>query len=65
MTKQEMKDWIDTATYTQLLAKWRHASAGSPWFRGEIGDYYKRVMAKKQSEASYGEKVKASKEVGW
>ena len=48
MTNEEMKRWIDGATYEQLLSKWRFAPVGSHWFRNEIGDYYSKVMAEKR-----------------
>jgi len=35
MTEQEMKAWIDSANYTQLLSKWLFASTGDPLFPGE------------------------------
>lgn len=65
MDKQKMKDWIDNATYEQLLHRWRFASVGSPWFQGEIGDYFKKVMLKKKTEIGDAAAVKASKYVGW
>lgn len=36
----------------QLLSKWRKASAGDPFFRGEIGQYYRRVMFEKKEKMS-------------
>lgn len=65
MTDQEMKDWMDTATYQELLSKWRFAPAGSSWFVGEIGQYYNEAMKKKRSETSHEEQVRASKNIGW
>lgn len=57
-----MKQWIDAATYEDLLSKWRFASLGDPMFQGEIGDYYSKVMAEKRKTADH---VQASKNVGW
>lgn len=63
--EQELKAWIDRATYTQLLAKWRYASAGDPFFSGEVGQYYKQVMARRRQEIGQDAAVRASKAVGW
>ena len=65
MTIQDMKKWIDGANYYELLSKWRHAPVGSPWFQGEIGDYYSDAMKRKRAETPPGEQVAASKAIGW
>lgn len=65
MNKDEMKNWIDNASYEQLLSRWRFAPTGSPWFQGEIGDYYKKVMQEKRKEVGNEAHVKASKSIGW
>ena len=65
MTVAEMKTWIDTATYAQLLARWRSAPAGSPWFQGDIGDYYAEVMRARRAEVGDAGHVAASKSIGW
>ena len=64
MTAEEMKRWIDTATYEELLSKWRFAVAGDPFFQGEIGAYYAKVMAERRA-ADPDEHVRASKAIGW
>lgn len=64
MTDQEMREWIDHASYEELLSKWRFHPAGSPWFQGQIGQYYAEVMAKKRDEDP-DEAVRASKHIGW
>ena len=64
-TDSKMREWIDNASYTQLLARWRFAPAGSPWFQGEIGKYYESTMAKKRREVGESGHVQASKEIGW
>lgn len=60
-----MKEWIDNATYKELLSKWRFELAGSPWFQYEIGDYYVQVINKKRIEVGHEAAVRASKEIGW
>jgi hypothetical protein len=61
---KKMKEWIDNADYQQLLARWRGAPSGSPWFQGEVGDYYSKVMAEKKAKLP-DNGVQASKNVGW
>jgi len=64
MTKEQMKHWIDTATYEQLLSKCRFAPAGDPFFTGEIGDYYMKVIKKRRDADPEGHVI-ASKTIGW
>ena len=59
----KIKNWIDNASYEQLLARWRHAPVGSPYFQDETGDYYKKVM--KERKAQVADTVQVSKNVGW
>ena len=56
-----LKTWIDGATYEQLLEKWRYAPVGSPYFQGDTGDYYAKIMAEKKKEVGQAEAVSASK----
>lgn len=63
MTPEE-KAWIDSASYESLLSKWRFAPSGSPWFQGETGSYYAKVMAEKKT-ADPGGAITASKTIGW
>ncbi len=60
-----MKEWIDNATYEELLSRWRFASDGDLIFQGEAGEYYAEVMKKKGEEIGDDARVKASKSVGW
>ena len=60
-----MIQWIDKATYQQLLGHWRFAEAGDPFFRGELGDYYKKKLAEKRAEVGDAAHVSASKSLGW
>ena len=65
MTEQQMKQWIDNASYSQLLGKWRFAPSGDPFFQGKMGDYYADVMFKKRKEVGEDVHVAASKNIGW
>lgn len=58
----EQKKWIDTASYEDLLNHWRFAPVGDPFFAGDTGSYYIKVMNEKKKEADH---VKASKKIGW
>ena len=62
---EQMKKWIDEASYEQLLERWRFARCGDPFFQGEAGDYYAKVMAEKRQKVGEAEHVRASKSVGW
>ena len=64
MTDDEMKQWIDNASYEALLGKWRLAT-GSLFFQGEIGDYYIEAMRRKRVEVGDTEHTRASKAIGW
>lgn len=67
MTIDEMKQWIDNASYEELLRKWRFASAGDPFFRSDtgVGEYYAQRMAEKKAEIGPAGAVAASKAIGW
>ena len=64
MNAEQMKNWIDNASYQQLLSKWRFSPSGDPFFEGEIGEYYSKVMAERKA-ADPGAAVAASKAIGW
>ncbi|KKM61249.1 hypothetical protein LCGC14_1533690 [marine sediment metagenome] len=59
------KDWIDNATYQELLRRWRNSPAGDSIFQGEAGKYYSKVMAEKRNAVGPGAAVAASKAIGW
>lgn len=56
------KEWIDNASYEQLLEKWRFAPLGDPMFQGDTGAYFSAVMAEKRNNCNH---VQASKNIGW
>ena len=61
----EQKQWIEDASFEQLLRHWRNAPSGDPIFEGEAGVYYRKTMASKRAEGGPGAAVAASKRVGW
>jgi hypothetical protein len=65
MSVVDMKWWVDGASYEQLLGKWRFEPSGSPWFEGEMGNYYQAVMLQRSRETSDEARVRASKSLGW
>lgn len=64
-TEEERLAWLDTASYRELLTKWRHEPIGSPWFRGDFGRRIYQALDKKRKELSAEEATQISKEVGW
>jgi len=62
---ERMKRWIDTASYEDLLRKRRFAVSGDPFFQGEVGDHYVKVMSERRAEVGVDEHVRISKLVGW
>lgn len=59
---ERIKQWIDNASYEELLRKWRFAPIGDAMFQGETGEYYTKVMKEKRENTNH---VSASKSVGW
>ncbi len=59
------QNWIDNATYQELLDRWRNAPAGDEMFQGDTGKYYSKVMAEKRDAVGPGAAVAASKAIGW
>ena len=64
-SKFKQKEWIDNASYEELLRKWRFAEIGDPFFTGEIGQYYAKKMDTKRNEVGNEEHVRISKKIGW
>ena len=64
MINKDQKKWIDSASYEDLLRRWRNAPVGDTIFQGETGKYYSDVMAKKRSKVGHNESVRASKNIG-
>ena len=59
---ERIKQWIDAASYEELLNKWRFARIGDPMFQGETGEYYAAVMREKGKTEDH---VQVSKNIGW
>lgn len=65
MTNEQMKNWIDNASYESLLHKWRFAVVGDPFFQGEIGQYYSKILSERKNALKDGEHSRTSKAIGW
>ena len=60
------KQHIDSLSYEQLLAKWRRAPCGDPWFQGETGTYWgDRMKHLRAQPGGQEDHVQASKSIGW
>ena len=65
MINEKLKEWIDNASYEELLRRWRFAPMDDPMFRMDTGEYYRVIMNKRGSELDACERVAISKRVGW
>lgn len=65
MTNEERIEWIQNASFEDLLYKWRFEPPGSPWFAGEVGNYFTKVIGLKKEEVSLEEWARVSKQIGW
>jgi len=44
---EKIKNEIDGMSHFGLCDLWRNAPSGSPYFQGEVGDYFKKVLFEK------------------
>lgn len=65
MIDKTLKNWIDNASYEELLGRWRFSPVGDPIFQGELGDYYKETIFRKRDKIGALEASRISKLVGW
>ncbi len=64
---EEQKQWIDNASYEDMLRRNRYGPIGDPMFQSgtELCDYFKEVFKRKRQEAGDSGHVTASKRIGW
>ena len=62
-TEAGMREWIDGQDYEGLLRWHRFAPPGDPFFAGETGKHYARVMAERRAEEPDGG-ASASRRIG-
>ena len=65
MTDAERIEWIEQASYEELLHKWRFEPSDSRWFQGEVGKAYGLTMRQRRIEVGNAEHVATSKRIGW
>jgi len=63
--KECMKNEIDKMDYESMLRKWRFAPSDDPFFQGDVGKYYSKVIAEKRSKVGNDAHVSVSKSIGW
>lgn len=61
----ETKQTIDNMNYTSMLALWRFAHVGHPYFRDETGNYFNKIMKEKRDKITDEEHTRISKQIGW
>lgn len=61
----EQKEWIDNASYEELLRKWRYSTFSDPLFRSETGTYFSEALAEYRKTMTTQEKVAISKRIGF
>lgn len=65
ITDEDVKTWIDNASYQDLLTVWRFAKAGDRRFQSDNGRYFAAVMNMKAGKLSHEKRVAISKSIGW
>ncbi len=65
MAYEEMKQWVDNATYEMLLLKWRDSPFDDPFFWGEMGEYYLQTIIDKRSEVGEEEHKRVLARLSW
>ena len=63
--RKEHKNWIDGATYEEMLRRLRFSPAGDPLFIGDTGKYFSDVLKEKKEKVGQAEAAVVSKKVGW
>ena len=59
------KEKILNMSYQAMLSLWRFSPIGHPYFQGEIGEYFSKIMKEKDALLDKGEHAKISKAIGW
>jgi hypothetical protein len=59
------KNLIDAMPIREMLAKNRFAPLGDPYFQGETGDYFLKIMSEKRAAIGAEAWTQLSKSVGW
>lgn len=61
----EQKEWIDNASYEDLLRRWRFGKLGDQMLQGDAGEYFCNRMVSLRNALPNAEVVATSKRIGW
>lgn len=64
-SKEELLDFVETASYEDLLRLWRFEPIGSPYFVPGIYEHVVETMKQKGEELTPVERAQISKDIGW
>jgi hypothetical protein len=64
-TDEERLAWLATASYRELLYKWRFEPTGSKWFQDKVGRAFGDALHREREKIGREEAARISKEVGW
>jgi len=59
------RNWIDKATYGQLMWRWRRASASDWMLKGDTGEYFLHRMLELKREVGLEEHARLSASIPW
>ena len=59
----DQREWIDNASYEQLLQKCRYAPVGDTMFVGDTSSHFMATMARRKEEVGPTEAAATSKRV--
>lgn len=65
MPQTRLVQWINRASYEDLLRRWRFSPPGDEIFQGDVGVYYIKAMKEKREAIGHEATINASKRVGW
>ena len=63
--EEQMRAWVDEASYEELLMRWRFAPSTDTIFHGDLGRHFVQTMASKKNALAISDQVTISKRVGW
>lgn len=63
--EMSFENWIENASYEDLLRRWRFGPLDDPAFKGETGKLFSKKLFEMQAALSDDERVAVSKKVGW
>ncbi len=65
MTDEEIRQWVDSASYEMLLFKWCNSPFDDPFFWREMGEYYLQKIIDKRSEVGEEEHKRILMRLSW